>query len=159
MNNESLEQFIIRRRAELKQAEELLRKKLAEIEQENEQLLAAAATARVPVDQEFTRQKLSASRVPRRLKLMTIKEAVIEILTDHSGGMFASEILKELNSRHDTDYARESLSPQISRLRQEGRIELSDGIWKVTVRNGSGDDAPKNADVVEKSDDFLGRES
>lgn len=60
---------------------------------------------------------------------MTIKEAVVNVLEDAPSGFSALDILREINTRFGWDYARESLSPQLSRLKQEGHINLTGRTW------------------------------
>lgn len=126
---ESLVEFITRRRVELEELESPLRERLGQIAVEKEQLKRAAMAAGIEVVTAAGPTRSIVSRSPRRLGKMTLKEAVVEILTDNPNGLGAMEILRELNSRHKTDFARESLSPQISRLKQEGHLELTGRFW------------------------------
>lgn len=131
MEDSALELFVMKRLAELDEAEKPLREKLAAISAEKEKLKKAieAVAAKVRVKDET--EKPSVHRQPLRLRGMTLQEAVIEILKDHNFGLPAADILKAINGRHGVNFARESLSPQISRLKQAGRIEQSGRIWKL----------------------------
>jgi hypothetical protein len=60
---------------------------------------------------------------------MTLKQAVVEVLQDNEHGLLALNILREINRRHNAGYVRASLSPQLSRLKQEGNIELTGRVW------------------------------
>jgi hypothetical protein len=62
---------------------------------------------------------------------LTIKQAVIEVLKDHSEGMTALEILAEINTRYfGGSIIRSSLSPQLSRLKNDdGKIDLKGNKW------------------------------
>lgn len=129
MEKESLAQFVKRSLAELDARETDLRAQLSKILAQKDQLKRAASIAEEVVAFTPVVQSTLTNRRPRRLRGMTLKEAIVEILEQRGHGLAASEILRELNSRHGTDFARESLSPQISRLRQEGHLELTDRIW------------------------------
>jgi glucose-6-phosphate-specific signal transduction histidine kinase len=129
MEKESLAQFVKRSLADLDAMEASLRTQLSKVLAQKEQLKRAASIADEVVAPTQSGGLPLVSRRPRRLKGMTLKEAIVEILNQRGHGLTASEILMELNNRHGTDFARESLSPQISRLRQEGHLELTDRIW------------------------------
>jgi hypothetical protein len=62
----------------------------------------------------------------------TIKQAVLDVLNDRSEGMTALEILSEINTRffYSHPYERTSLSPQLSRLKDDDKkIELKGNKW------------------------------
>lgn len=61
----------------------------------------------------------------------TTQDMVLEILNDKPKGLSALNILEELNSRWSLGLVRTSLSPQISRLKQKGKLLYSDGLWSV----------------------------
>ncbi len=61
--------------------------------------------------------------------LPTIKEMVLEVLAGYPQGIRANEILSAIESRHGARIARESLSPQLSRLKDEGKIILKGRKW------------------------------
>jgi hypothetical protein len=65
---------------------------------------------------------------------LTIKELVIKALTDHfRDGATAVELGDFLRNAYGRPIERPSLSPQLSRLRDDGRIEqLPGAIWKLT---------------------------
>jgi len=46
--------------------------------------------------------------------------------------MTALEILAAINLKFGTDYPRTSLSPQLSRLKADGRIEREGIVWRLT---------------------------
>ena len=60
---------------------------------------------------------------------MTIKQMVLDVLTGHTNGMIALDILSEINTGFDKSYIRSSLSPQLSRLRHQGLIHKSGKRW------------------------------
>ncbi|MET4388571.1 chromosome segregation ATPase [Bradyrhizobium sp. F1.4.3] len=63
--------------------------------------------------------------------LPTIKEAILKVLEDHPDGMTALEILAEINTRFFAGrIARTSLSPQLSRLKDDDqKIGLKGTKW------------------------------
>jgi hypothetical protein len=59
----------------------------------------------------------------------TMKEAALAILENEPRGLLANQILEKMNKRLGTEYARSSLSPQLSRLKDEKKIELFKDRW------------------------------
>jgi hypothetical protein len=68
---------------------------------------------------------------------VTIKEAVMSVLQSYPNGLPALQILEEINKRNSTNYRRTSLSPQLSRLKQEGKL-TQQGINWIPVRRTTG---------------------
>jgi hypothetical protein len=62
---------------------------------------------------------------------LTIKEAALKVLADYPNGLTAIEILKEINDRFGMNIVRSSLSPQLSRLKQDDRISQSGMVWSL----------------------------
>lgn len=62
----------------------------------------------------------------------TIKEHVLDILEENRAGLHWREILKMLRIRYSPELVRTSLSPQLSRLKYEGKIYSERGIWRLT---------------------------
>lgn len=60
---------------------------------------------------------------------MTIKQMVLQILNDNPEGLVALDILDEIEIRFDKTYARTSLSPQLSRLFNDGKIHKRGKVW------------------------------
>lgn len=60
---------------------------------------------------------------------MTIKEMVVEVLGVLPRGADALEILRLINERFNAGLARTSLSPQLSRLKQEGLLDRQGMTW------------------------------
>ena len=77
-------------------------------------------------------KRKATSEKPRRgprPKDGTIKQAVIEILAAEGKGLVALDLLNRLNDRNGSTLVRSSLSPQLSRLKQEGVLQLTGGFW------------------------------
>ncbi|PHR94255.1 MAG: hypothetical protein COA69_01270 [Robiginitomaculum sp.] len=63
----------------------------------------------------------------------SIKADVLELLADYSDGLAALEVLKMLKVKR-VNLLRTSLSPQLSRLKREGRLLYDGGRWKLKRR-------------------------
>lgn len=59
---------------------------------------------------------------PRRRKSPSIKNMVMDVIHDSDRPLHAVEILQRINSKNELNIPRTSLSPQLSRLRQEGKL-------------------------------------
>jgi len=59
----------------------------------------------------------------------SIKDYVVQVLSDSQKGMVALDILAAINERFEKNYDRTSLSPQLSRLRQDGVLGLRGPTW------------------------------
>ena len=59
----------------------------------------------------------------------TIKEAVLQVLDDYPEGLIALDVLARINERFALELVRTSLSPQLSRLKQEGKILNHGSTW------------------------------
>jgi hypothetical protein len=133
---QTLADFIKGRIAELTARQVPLRQELEQIGREIEQLQRAADAADIvvhfPADsgvaahaQDYTRRS-----VPEK----TIKEAVLHVLNGNQEGLTALDILDLINMRLGVKYPRTSLSPQLSRLKADGRIERVGNVWRITRR-------------------------
>ncbi|MFA6205209.1 MAG: hypothetical protein WC689_03280 [Methylocystis sp.] len=133
--SKTLRDFIETRRAQLDQLEAPLLEELSRVQAQLEAIeaerrdldAAAGAINAMPDHGSITR---------RYVPEMTIKEAVLKVLHAEPNGLAATEILRRINSELRTDYARTSLSPQLSRLKQEGKIELYGQLWKLAGFEG-----------------------
>lgn len=145
----TLQEFIHGRMKELASSEQLLRHQLKAIDVERTQLRAAAQAAGLhieppakpegprpldpfsvdAIEAEFLRLLGRPSR--RAIPEKTIKEAVIEVLGVAEGGLTANDILAAINAKFATDYPRTSLSPQLSRLKSEGKLTREGNLWSL----------------------------
>ena len=73
----------------------------------------------------------------RRQPRGVIKRAVLETLKYAPDGMDALTILATINYRLGSNFARTSLSPQLSRLKEDGFIVLNRKIWKLAATSAS----------------------
>lgn len=60
---------------------------------------------------------------------LTIKGAVLAVLADAPQGLIALDILRRINQRFGLGLVRTSLSPQLTRLKKAGAIDLHGSIW------------------------------
>ena len=109
----------------LKEREEALVRERARIDRDLEEVrvaLAAVAQAREAMD-----GYASADRP-------TIKEMARVILAKADVGLSAEMIMREMRNQFDAEVPRTSLSPQLSRLKQDGLVDLNErtGLWSLT---------------------------
>jgi hypothetical protein len=122
--NETLRQFVERRLQELQDEERPLRERLDEIVTERRELektiklIGADGLVNNAMERRESQEK-------------TIKEAVLDILSAKPNGLTATEILRDLNLNKDRRYARTSLSPQLSRLKRDGKVRQSGIVWSL----------------------------
>lgn len=64
-----------------------------------------------------------------KIRRGTIKDFVVQVLSDSPNGMVAMDILAAINEQFQKNYDRPSLSPQLSRLRQDGVLGLRGPVW------------------------------
>lgn len=83
----------------------------------------------------------------------TIKDYAVQVLADAPNGLVALDILARINERFGTDYPRTSLSPQLSRLKNEGRIARRGVVWFLVGEKEKGpeDSGPHVGGVAERS--------
>jgi hypothetical protein len=125
---ETLREFLSRRLQELADAEAPLRAELSKIEQERKELERAARHAGII---NSSGVEIDGANLNNR---RTIKEAVLEILEKKPNGLTAMDILKELKTKMNMPYARTSLSPQLSRLKRDGKVRQDGVVWsRITV--------------------------
>lgn len=70
-----------------------------------------------------------------KIRRGSIKDYVVQVLSDSQKGMVALDILAAINERFEKNYDRTSLSPQLSRLRQDGVLGLRGPIWYLARDN------------------------
>ena len=128
---ETLTDFIIRRRAEIDLEETPLQERLAALRAEKTQLAKAAIAAGLEAKPDSGQEGPRRGRPPkvRRPQEGTIKTHVIAILKEGGSGMTAGQILEKLRIQTGSTLLRSSLSPQLSRLKQEGYLELTGTHW------------------------------
>lgn len=111
-----IRQFIEARREEIKEQIAALKQELRELN------LAEGAIKSGVVPSRDEGVASSSSRT-------TIKEMVVEVLEDRPNGAEASEIIELIANSFGESIARSSLSPQLSRLKEEGVLSLEGRVW------------------------------
>jgi len=147
MASMSLMEFIEQREAEIKE----LRKALYE---ELKQLKAAkAAISGISVRAESGDESSSAQAEP------TIKEMTLEVISDAERALTAEEILQAIKSKFLKEIQRTSLSPQLTRLKREGRIvyDIETSQWGFPAKNSGSEglDSDFDAERLEEPGDLL----
>lgn len=62
----------------------------------------------------------------------TIKEMILGALEGRKEGADAIKVITLIRQEYGEDVERSSLSPQLTRLRREGKVTLNNGIWKLS---------------------------
>lgn len=65
----------------------------------------------------------------RNSAVQSMKTTIVDILNDNQIGLTATAILPLVNDRLSTNYARTSLSPQLSRLKADGVVQQNGNVW------------------------------
>lgn len=146
---ETIEQFISRRRNELDAEIVRLEAEIEAVRIEREKLEQVAVMLGSQETRPSERALVAQGRAPRRLSEATIKMTVLNLLHAFPAGQTALEILERINRTVDAPYPRTSLSPQLSRLKTEGKIHRIGRVWTLGSgpNEGGGDgidaDEPK----------------
>jgi hypothetical protein len=124
---ETLHEFIMRRLQELDAMETPLRAQLDEIRRERIALKksAKAVGSNIP----GATNQYAKENIDNQVK--TIKEIVIEVLSKKPLGLTALDILSSINELTGMEYERTSLSPQLSRLKRDGRLKKDGIVWSL----------------------------
>jgi hypothetical protein len=101
--------------------------KIAQIERELVDLQNAAKA--IGIANRLQKKPLGVTR--RKPPETTIKEAALTVLADHPEGLLALDLLARINARYDWRLVRPSLSPQLTRLKREGKLVTVDGLWRL----------------------------
>lgn len=126
--NETLETFIKRRLEELEKAEAPLRAQLAAYAAERDQLQRAGSAVGLDFGEA---PPLETDGRTRRATRYTIKKAVTSVLSEFPDGLSSGELLPRINALLGTRYVRSSLSPQLSRLKADGVLDLHGVNWVI----------------------------
>ena len=73
-------------------------------------------------------------------KPITIKGMILKVLEQENSPLTAIEILNLINTRFNKDLERTSLSPQLSRLKEEGSVSYDSKYWTLAEPETSVDD-------------------
>lgn len=65
----------------------------------------------------------------------TIKDYVMAVLSENSGGLDSAGIIKQVYEKFAITIKRPSLSPQLTRLKEDRRVVLDGTIWRIAEKN------------------------
>lgn len=125
--SDNLSDFLARRRSALRAERDLIRRRLFEIEKELTALDAAEDAAKNILESSNKSDVYIGSTQINKEK--TIIESVLDILKKHENGLIAIDILRELNMGRSHPLERSSLSPQLSRMKARGMVNLVGSNW------------------------------
>ena len=130
---ETLEQFVRRRRRELDDEINRLQASLDAARAEHARIERVASSIGATEQSEDSVEPTSETRAERSAPFgeLTIKTMVLNVLSTHPSGLTALAILALLNRRRDKPFARTSLSPQLSRLKTDGKIHREGRTWRL----------------------------
>lgn len=154
MNSDpTLSDFINAKWRALTEAEARIKGELRKIADERTQLERAASAAGISLLDEpkaevrdffagvsgnaTSGDEQNHSHSRRRRGRMSMKEAVLEVLREAGHGLSALEILPLMNQKIGVEYERTSLSPQLTRLKEDGEIERDGVIWTLVDKGVS----------------------
>ena len=115
----SLRDFIATRREDVK-------RQIADLKAELRELNLAEAAIKTGVPVVAPAMSTGGTGKP------TIKEMVVAVLGARPDGAEATEIISLVSSRFGDEIPRSSLSPQLSRLKEEGTLVLDGRTWKLS---------------------------
>ena len=115
----------------IEQRREAIKSQLSVLKQELRELTLAENAIRSGTSSDLT---ASASRVSADGTRQTIKDKVVTVLTDRPGGADANEIIAMISNTYGENIVRESLSPQLSRLKHEGVLTLEGKLWSLSSK-------------------------
>lgn len=81
-------------------------------------------------------------KVEHAAEVATIKDMVLEILGTLPNGANANQLLRHIEDRFGATIERTSLSPQLSRLKRDGLIQLNKMIWTISNEEGPAEAGP-----------------
>jgi len=130
-----LKDFISARRTEIAKALAPLVDERTKLDSKIERLrseLAEIDRAAEDVGLERTRPEAYLAAIRRHAPPLTIKQAVLAVLADHPNGLTALDILAEINRRFELGIVRTSLSPQLTRLKNDDqKIDINGSAWRL----------------------------
>ena len=115
-----LRAYLAERKSDIQGQIKALRAELAEIDAAERALSSAESSKLAP-------RERGSSGTGRK----TLKEMALEALAEYPEGAIALEILETIKAKFGADIARESLSPQLSRLGQDGVLTRSGMHWRL----------------------------
>lgn len=143
--SQTLKEFSSKRLGELDALERDIKAQLVAIANEQEAIKTALSIlgenkGQISYSSNNAPQLIDASNLefkderPRRARMrnsavQSMKTTIVDILNDNQMGLTATAILPLVNDRLSTNYARTSLSPQLSRLKADGVVQQNGNVW------------------------------
>jgi hypothetical protein len=122
----TLRDFIAARRAEIKGQIQDLKSELVELDK---------AESAIASDGEMATSQGNAPRPAKRRRIDGgIKNMVLQSLLMNFSGLTANSILESIKVIYGIEVARTSLSPQLSRLKNDGKVAVENSIWRITEK-------------------------
>jgi hypothetical protein len=88
--------------------------------------------------------KNSRNHELRSNQSLTFQDMIMLTLKSTPEGATANELLEMIDGRFNKKIMRSSISPQLSRLKQKGKVTLKDGMWAIIS------DSPETPDLFEE---------
>lgn len=123
MNNETLRDFVNKRKKEILFQLKELRSELRDLKAVETTLNPASALG------ESSKTNARGARSGP-----TLQDMILEVLKREKSGLTAIQILEKIEEKFEKQVPRSSLSPQLSRLRAKEVIALNAGLWEVIHR-------------------------
>lgn len=134
--NETLRDFIVSRKTEIK-------RQLRALKQEWRELQAAESAI-----------STHESTDENQRKGITIKEMILGVLAEPNTCANAQEIISMIKRKYDVEIQRTSISPQLSRLRQEGRLYMKgNNFWCLAEQSEAQNKEASGADTLDASEE------
>lgn len=127
----TLKSFMENRKSEILKQIEDLKSELAQLE---------IAQSAIKESGKKYKNYISQFNLYTENKPLTIKGMILKVLEQENAPLTAIEILNLINARFDKDIERTSLSPQLSRLKEEGSVLYDNKYWTLADREIGVDD-------------------
>jgi hypothetical protein len=118
MNMTTLRDFISTRESDIKAQIKALRAELSDLK-----------TAKSALDSSSSQVESSGQQSGS----VTIKDMVRSILKSDSTGLTATDLIIKIKENFDRDLERTSLSPQLSRMKEDGEVIVQENSWFLAV--------------------------
>lgn len=156
MNN-TLRDFLDNRRSELRKLIDEQQSEVAELELRYKTAKGILAAMSLELGELDLAEKAIAStkssgdissgpnirrRVRFKKKFRTIQDLALAVLAEQPNGADALKIIELIKERFGVEVPRTSMSPQLSRLKRQGKIALNNMIWTITDPVLSKDETP-----------------
>lgn len=140
MNN-SLLNFIAVRRAEIRKDLGALTRELAELDTAENAITKGKSGRGKPLTRHILSPEATPTQEQDSDKTPTIQTMAVAVLTNRPKGANAVEIVGLIQERFGADVPRTSLSPQLSRLKKDGKLTMRAKTWRLVANKDEAPDA------------------